>query len=328
MARRLISVVTPCFNEEDNLSQIYEAVRAVFDGLPQYRYEHLFIDNASKDASPKILRALAAADPRVKVIFNNRNFGPVRSPMHGLLQARGEAVVGMAADFQDPPELIPELIARWERGARTVLCVKPESDENRLMYAVRDAYYRLLARLANVDVVRQATGFGLFDRSVMDTLRRLNDPNPFFRGLLSEIGADIEELPYRQPRRARGQSKISVYTLVDVALQGFVNHTRVPLRLAMFVGFGVAVLSAITGVAYLIAKLVFWNQFSLGVAPIVVGFFLLSSVQLIFIGVVGEYVGAIFTQVKSMPLVFERGRLNFERDDDPDQPERPAASDA
>jgi glycosyltransferase involved in cell wall biosynthesis len=328
MARRLITVVTPCFNEEDNAAQIYEAVRAVFAGLPQYRYEHLFIDNASRDATPKILRALAAADPRVKVIFNNRNFGPVRSPMHGLLQARGDAVIGMAADFQDPPELIPELVARWERGARTVLCVKPQSDENRLMYAARDAYYRLLARLADVDIIRQTTGFGLFDRSVMDTMRRLDDPNPFFRGLLSEIGADIEQLPYKQPRRARGQSKIGLYTLVDIGLQGFVNHTRVPLRLAMFVGFGVAVLSAITGLAYLVAKLVFWNQFSLGVAPIVVGFFLLSSVQLIFIGVVGEYVGAIFTQVKAVPLVFERERLNFDRDDDPVQPDSSDASDA
>lgn len=328
MARRLISVVTPCFNEEDNLSQIYEAVRGVFAGLPQYRYEHLFIDNASRDASPKILRALAAADPRVKVIFNNRNFGPVRSPMHGLLQARGDAVIGMAADFQDPPELIPEFIARWERGARTVLGVKPKSDENRLMYAVRDAYYRLLARLSNVEIVQQTTGFGLFDRSVMETLRRIDDPNPFFRGMLSEVGADIEQLPYHQPRRARGESKINLYTLVDVGLQGFVNHTRVPLRLAMFVGFSVAVLSAITGIAYFITKLLFWNQFSLGVAPIVVGFFLLSSVQLIFIGVVGEYVGAIYTQVKATPLVFERERLNFDRDEEPDQPERPATSGA
>ncbi|MGH7655307.1 MAG: glycosyltransferase family 2 protein [Gemmatimonadaceae bacterium] len=320
MHRRLISVVTACYNEEDNVRLLYEAVRDQMAKFPQYRYEHVFIDNASTDATQQILRALASADPRVKAIFNNRNFGPVRSPMHGLLAARGDAVIGIACDFQDPPDLIPELVTRWERGARTVLCVKPVSEESRLMYAVRSAYYRLLGRLSESEIVPQATGFGIFDRSVMDEVRSLNDPYPFFRGLLAEIGASVEQLPYRQPARARGKSKISLVALIDVAMLGLVNHTRAPLRLAMLVGFAIAGLSALIGFGYLIAKLLFWNSFSLGVAPIVSGFFLLSAVQLIFIGIVGEYVGAIFAQVKSRPLVFERERLNFDRD----EPQPPA----
>lgn len=318
MHQRLISVVTACFNEEDNVQQMYEAVRDQFAKLPQYRYEHIFIDNCSTDATQRILRALASADPTVKAIFNNRNFGPVRSPMHGMLAARGEAVIGISCDFQDPPELIPELIARWERGARTVLCVKPASEESGLMFAVRSAYYRLLGRLSEIEILPHATGFGIFDRSVMEALRELNDPYPFFRGLLAEVGASVEQLPFHQPKRARGQSKISFLALVDVALLGLVNHTRAPLRLAMLSGFCIAGLSALVGFGYLIAKLMFWDSFSLGVAPIVTGFFLLSAVQLIFIGIVGEYVGAIYTQVKGRPLVFERERLNFDRE--PTQP--------
>lgn len=315
MHQRLISVVTACFNEEDNVQQMYEAVRDQFAKLPQYRYEHIFIDNCSTDATQRILRALTSADPKVKAIFNNRNFGPVRSPMHGMLAARGDAVIGISCDFQDPPELIPELVARWERGARTVLCVKPASEESGLMFAVRSAYYRLLGRLSEIEILHHATGFGIFDRTVMEALRELNDPYPFFRGLLAEVGASVEQLPFVQPKRARGQSKISLLALVDVALLGFVNHTRAPLRLAMLSGFFIAGLSALVGFGYLIAKLLLWDSFSLGVAPIVTGFFLLSAVQLIFIGIVGEYVGAIYTQVKARPLVFERERLNFDRDD-------------
>ncbi len=310
--QRLISVVTPCFNEEDNVQQMYEAVRGVFQGLDRYRYEHVFIDNASRDATPRVLRALASADPRVKVIFNNRNFGPVRSPVHGLLQARGDAVIGMAADFQDPPDLIPELLARWEGGAPVVQCVKSEADEGRLMYAIRGAYYRLLARVADIEIVQQATGFGLYDRSVVDAIRDLADPNPYFRGLVSEIGATVERVSYRQPKRTRGVSKNSLYILIDIAMLGLVTHTRVPLRLATLVGLAVAAVSLVIGLGYMVAKLVFWNQFSLGIAPIVVGFFLFSSVQLIFIGFVGEYVGAILTHVQARPLVFERERLNFD----------------
>jgi polyisoprenyl-phosphate glycosyltransferase len=308
---KLITVVTPCYNEEGNVREISRAVREVFEKLPQYRYEHLFIDNASTDSTPKILRQLAAEDPKVKVILNTKNFGPVRSPVHGLLQAHGNAVIGIAADFQDPPSLIPQFLDAWEKGARIALGVKVESEEGGFMYGVRDAYYRMLARIADIDIVHQATGFGLFDQRVIAAMREIADPYPFLRGVIAEIGYDIVRVPFRQPARREGRSKISTYELFDVALQGFVNYSKVPLRMAIMFGFAIAGLSMLAGTGYLLAKLIFWDEFSLGVAPIVIGFFFLSAVQLIFVGVVGEYVGAIYTQVKKRPLVFERERINF-----------------
>jgi glycosyltransferase involved in cell wall biosynthesis len=311
MPAPLITVVTPCYNEEGNVRELYLAVRRVFEALPQYRYEHLFIDNGSKDATAEILRTLAAADTRVKVIINTRNFGPVRSPVHGLLQAGGDAVIGLACDFQDPPTLIPQFLEAWEAGARIVLGVKLEADEHGLMFGIRDAYYRLLASVADIELVHQATGFGIFDKSVVSALRDMSDPYPFLRGMIAEIGYDPVRIPYRQPLRRSGQSKISIYQLFDVGLQGFVNYSKVPLRLASILGFSAAGLSLLAATGYLIAKLVFWNSFSLGVAPIVIGSLFLSAVQLIFIGIVGEYVGAIYTQVKNRPLVFERERINF-----------------
>jgi len=311
MSSPLITVVTPCYNEEPNVRALYLAVKQQFAALPHYRYEHLFIDNGSNDGTPEILRAMAEEDRNVKVILNTRNFGPIRSPMHGLLQAEGEAVIGMAADFQDPPELIPQFIAAWEAGAKVALGVKSESAEHWLMYKVRDAYYRLLASVADVEVVHQAMGYGIFDRRVILAMRRIADPYPFFRGLVAEIGYPIVRIPYRQAKRAHGKSKISTYQLFDVALQGIVSHSKVPLRIATLTGVATAALSMFVGLCYLLAKLIFWQSFTLGIAPLVIGFFFLSAVQLIFIGVVGEYVGAIYTYVKNRPLVIEAERLNF-----------------
>jgi glycosyltransferase involved in cell wall biosynthesis len=311
MASRLISVVTACFNEEPNVRAIYQAVKDQFDALPQYRYEHVFIDNGSQDATPEILRALAADDRAVKVILNTRNFGPVRSPAHGLLQGMGDAVIGLAADFQDPPSMIPQLLEHWEAGAMVALGVKLESDEPWLMYRVRALYYRLLASVAEVEVVHQATGFGIYDQRVIAEMRRMSDPYPFLRGLIAEIGHPIVKIPFRQEVRRAGSSKISTYQLFDVALQGLVSHSKVPLRVATLSGVITAALSMLVGFGYLAAKLLLWNSFQLGVAPLVIGFFFLSAMQLIFIGVVGEYVGAIYTYVKNRPLVFERERLNF-----------------
>lgn len=311
MPLRLITVVTPCFNEETNTREIYEAVKAEFLRLPNYRYEHLFIDNGSTDATPSILRALAAEDKNVKVILNTRNFGPVRSPMYGLLQAGGDAVIGISADFQDPPALIPKLLDGWEKGAWIVLGVKVESDEGRLMYAVRGAYYRLLASVADVDIIHQATGFGLYDQRVMEALRRIAGPYPFLRGLVAEMGFPMLLVPFHQEVRRSGKSKNNMYALIDTALLGLVSHSKVPLRIATLSGAAAAGVSLLVGVGYLVAKLIWWNNFSLGIAPLVIGFFFLSALQLIFIGVVGEYVGAIYTYVKNRPLVFERERLNF-----------------
>jgi glycosyltransferase involved in cell wall biosynthesis len=311
MSSPLITVVTPCFNEEPNVRELYLAVKRQFAELPQYRHEHLFIDNGSTDGTRDILRAMAEEDRGVKVILNTRNFGPVRSPVHGLLQAEGDAVIGMAADFQDPPELIPQFLAAWEAGAKVALGVKSESAEHWLMYKIRDIYYRMLASVADVEVVHQALGYGIFDRRVILAMRRIADPYPFLRGLVAEIGYPVVRIPYRQAERAQGKSKISTYQLFDVALQGFVSHSKVPLRIATLTGVTIAGLSIFVGLCYLVAKLIWWQDFTLGIAPMVIGFFFLSAVQLIFIGVVGEYVGAIYTYVKNRPLVIEAERLNF-----------------
>jgi glycosyltransferase involved in cell wall biosynthesis len=311
MSTKLISVVTPCYNEEANVRELYQRIKAVFDGLPAYRYIHIFIDNASKDGTVAVLRELAAADPCVKVIVNARNFGHIRSPHHALLQAPGEAVIALASDLQDPPELIPQFLEHWERGTKVVMGVKESSEESVAMYSVREAYYRLLARIADIQVVRQATGFGLYDRTVIEQLRRLDDPYPYFRGLMAELGYETATVPYRQPLRRRGITKNNFYTLYDMAMLGIVNHSKVPLRLATIFGFAMALLSFLVAMGYLVAKLLFWNEFSLGLAPILIGFFFLSSVQLTFVGIVGEYIGSIYTQVKRMPLVVERERINW-----------------
>jgi polyisoprenyl-phosphate glycosyltransferase len=309
--RRLITVVTPCYNEEGNAREMYLAVRRVFESLPQYRYEHIFIDNASKDATAEILRALAAADKNVKVILNARNFGQIRSPYHALLQAQGEAAIVMACDFQDPPDLIPTFIERWESGYRIVLGVKESAEENGFFYAVRSRYYRALARISDTQIVQQATGFGLYDRAVVDALREIDDPYPFFRGLLAEIGYPIAQIPFRQPLRKRGVSSQNFYTLYDIAFLGIVSHSKVPLRMATMLGFALSAFTLLVAIAYLLYKLLFWNSFQVGIAPVVIGFFFVSSVQLLFIGIVGEYIGSIWTQVRKHPHVFERERINF-----------------
>jgi glycosyltransferase involved in cell wall biosynthesis len=311
MSAKLVSVVTPCYNEEGNVREMHAAIRGIFAALPQYRYEHIFIDNASKDATPRILRELAAADPNVKVILNARNFGHVRSGYYALLQTRGDVVVALAGDLQDPPELIPEFLRRWEAGSRVVLGVKESSEESGLFYAVRSRYYRMLARIADIEVVSQSTGFGCYDRVVIEALRRIDDPYPYFRGLIAEIGYEPSIVPFKQPARKRGISSQNFYTLYDLAFLGIVNHSKVPLRIATMSGFALAALSLLVAFGYLLYKLLFWNQFTVGIAPILIGFFFLTSVQLFFIGIVGEYIGSIYTQVRHHPHVFEKERLNF-----------------
>lgn len=290
---------------------MYEAIKDVFAGLPQYRYEHIFIDNASKDSTVSILRSIATDDRNVKVIVNARNFGHVRSGYHAILQARGDAVIAIACDFQDPPELIPDFLRRWSEGARVVLGIKESSDESGVFYRLRDSYYRLLARIADIELVRQSTGFGCFDQSVIEALRHIDDPYPYFRGLLAEIGHEPSLVPFRQPERKRGLSSQNFYTLYDLAFLGIVNHSKVPLRMATMAGFGLALLSLLVAFGYLGYKLLFWNQFSVGIAPILIGFFFLTSVQLFFIGIVGEYIGSIYTQVRHHPHVFEKERINY-----------------
>ena len=278
MSHRTLTVLTPCTNEVANVGVLAERVAAALaDQAVDYR--HVFIDNASTDGTGEALRALAGRDPRVAVILNQRNFGHVRSPYYGLLQSPGDAVIVMAADLQDPPELIPEFLQKWREGFRVVLGQKLNSKESWLFFNLRRSYYKLVKRLADVDLVENATGFGLYDRTVIEQLRALDEPYPYVRGLVCELGYPIARVPYAQPQRKRGITKNNFYTLYDVAMRGITSHSKVPLRLATMVGFGASALSFAVGLAYLVYKLIFWERFALGIAPVVIGLFFFASVQ-------------------------------------------------
>ena len=309
---KLISVVTPCYNEEDNVEEVYKQVRAVFERLSQYQYEHVFIDNASTDRTVHILKSLAQKDTNVKIIVNARNFGHIRSPYHAYLQANGDAIISIVADLQDPPNMIADFISKWEEGYKIVVGVKTESQESRLMFAIRKLYYNLIGKLSEIKLIKNYTGFGLYDRSVIEILRGIDDPYPYFRGLISYIGFDIYKIEFTQPVRKRGITKNNFYTLYDMAMLGITNHSKVPLRIATMTGFAVGALSLIVALVYFVMKIIYWDRFQAGSAPIVIGLFFLSSVQLFFIGIVGEYVGSIQTQVLNRPLVIEKERINFE----------------
>jgi len=309
---KLISIVSPCYNEQDNVELLYERTRATLALFPQYRYEHLFIDNASTDNTVEVLRGLAARNENVKVIVNARNFGHLRSPYHALMCAEGDAVIVLLSDLQDPPELIGQMIPLWEEGTPVVVGIKSTSDESGLMYSLRTIYYRTVAKLTNVRVFEHFTGFGLYDRKVVDILRtKFHDPYPYFRGMIAEIGLPHKIIYYNQKRRMRGITSNNFYTLYDLAMLGITNLSKVPLRAVTFAGFICAALSALAGTGYLVAKLVFWNQFNAGLAPVMVGLFFLGSVQLIALGVIGEYIGSIYTTVQNRPLVIEKERINF-----------------
>jgi len=308
-----ISVVSGCFNEQDNVEELYRRITLVFrDQLPGFEYEIILIDNASTDNTLSILKRLAAADKCLKIIVNNRNFGILRSGYHAFLQAKGDAVVVMVSDLQDSPEIIPDFVHRWEQGCKIVLAQKTSSDESSLFYLVRKIYYRIVNRLSDVELVENVTGFGIYDRRVVEDIRRIGDPYPYFRGLICDLGYDRTLIPFNQPTRKRGLSKNNFYTLWDLAMLGVTNHSKVPLRLATFCGFFVGALSFLVAFAYLIYKLLFWNSFRLGTAPMVVGMFFIGAVQLMFIGILGEYIGAIHTQVLRRPPVIEKERINFD----------------
>ncbi len=309
---KLISVVSGCYNEEENVRECYEQVKKVFAEIGTYRYEHIFIDNASKDKTVAILREIAAADKNVKVIVNARNFGHIRSPYHAMVEARGDAVISLVSDLQDPPELIKEFLKKWEEGYRVVIAVKADSDESPLFFAIRKLYYELVSRLAETELTKNFTGFGLYDRRFVDILAEIDDPYPYFRGLVSEIGFPMVKIPYHQPVRKRGITSNNFYRLYDMAMLGITNHSKVPLRLATMIGFLVSFLSLCVAIGYLIFKLLYWDNFQLGLAPLVIGLFFFGSVQLFFIGILGEYIGAIHTQVQKRPHVVELERINFE----------------
>ena len=312
-----ITVVSSCFNEVENLEEFCRRVREAFEKLPEYEFDMIIADNCSSDGSRDLLRRLAAEDHRIKVILNAGNYGHIRSPYNALLQADGDAAVMICSDLQEPPELIPELVRRWEEGYRVVCAVKPQSRENPVMFRIRCFYYWLLDRFSELPQLHNFTGFGLYDRRFIEALRRYHEPYPYFRGLVSEIGFRRIEVPYVQERRKHGRTKNNFFTLYDMAMTGFVNHTKLPLRLAAFSGLILAFLSLLTAAGYLVYKLLYWDTFQLGLAPLVIGLFFFSAVQLIFIGVIGEYIGAIWTQVKNRPLAIEEEKINF--DDEKEQ---------
>ncbi|OGI00792.1 MAG: dolichol monophosphate mannose synthase [Candidatus Melainabacteria bacterium GWF2_32_7] len=310
---KLISVMTPCYNEEENVEDIYSKVKEIFNGLEGYQYEHIFIDNCSKDKTVDILRKIAEEDKNVKIIINARNFGHIRSPYYALLQTKGDAVISLAADFQDPPDLIRDFIKKWEEGYKLVLAVKTESKEPGPIFFIRKIYYDLINNLSDKDVglVKNFTGFGLYDRIIIDILKDIDDPYPYFRGLICDIGFEKAIIEFVQPERKKGITKNNFYTLYDMAMLGITSHSRVPLRIATFLGFGLSILSLLVALTYFIYKLVFWYNFNVGMAPLVIGLFFFSSVQLFFIGIIGEYIGSIHTRSLKRPLVIEKERINF-----------------
>ena len=308
---KLISIVTPCFNEEENVGDLYQQVKIIFDQLPQYKYEHIFIDNASTDKTVGILKNIAEKDHNVKIIVNSRNFGHIRSPYYGLLQADGDAVILIVADLQDPPMLINEFLQKWEEGNKIVIGVKPKSDESRLMITIRRVGYYWIGRIADVKLIKNFTGFGIYDKSVINTLHAYDDPYPYFRGMIADIGFDVAEIPYVQPKRKKGFSKNNFYSLYDIGMLGITSYSKIPLRLAAMGGFFLSALSLFMSIIFFVLKLVFWNTFNAGMAPVLIGLFFFSSVQLFFIGLLGEYIASINTRVMKRPLVVEKERINF-----------------
>ncbi|PMS15861.1 glycosyltransferase [Trinickia dabaoshanensis] len=310
--RKLISIVAGCFNEQDNIAELHQRITAVMQQAPQYDYEILLIDNASTDRTVDVIREIAARDKHLKAIVNVRNFGHIRSPYHALLLAQGDAVIGMASDLEDPPELILDFIRKWEEGYKIAIGVRRKHEERGLMPIMRKAYYKLITRISEVEQVQNFTGFGLYDKAVMDILRDIEDPYPYFRGLICEIGFDRAEVPFDKPVRKRGISKGTFLVYLDSALLGIVNHSKAPLRLATMIGIALSGLSFLTGVYYFVRKLLAWDQFQMGLAPLGVGVFFFMGMLFLFLGLLGEYVGLLVTHTVKRPMVVEKERINFD----------------
>jgi polyisoprenyl-phosphate glycosyltransferase len=320
MPKPLISVVASMFNEEGNVEPLCERIFKAVEPLSQYDWEIVLIDNCSQDATVERAKAICARDKRVKLIVNARNFGHIRSPYHALMQARGAAVIGMASDLQDPPEMIPELLRGWEEGFKMVACVRTSSVETGLMPHLRRAYYKLMGSIAEARPLSGFTGFGLYDRRLVEVLREMGDPYPYLRGMVSEVGFPIKKVPFHQEARHSGITKNNWLSLADMALLGVVSLSRLPIRLATLAGAGLSAVSFVFAVAYLVFKLIFWDRFSLGAAPVLIGLFFFASVQLLFLGLIGEYIGAIHQKLQNRPLVVEAERVNFEPDQTPGAP--------
>jgi len=313
--KKKISIASGCYNEADNIREWYERIVKVFEGHPDYDYEIVISDNCSTDGTRDILREIATEDKAFKVLLNSNNFGHIRSPFNSYFFTTGDAVVGIVSDLQEPPELISELIKKWEEGYKVVVAVKSGSRESSTMLLARKFYYWLLAKFSDSDhLIRNFTGLGLYDRDFMEALKQYKDPYPYFRGIVSEIGFKRTEIEFVLEKRKQGKTKNNFFTLYDMAMTGFVNHSKLPLRLATLCGFCLASISLLIALGYLVYKLLYWDTFTLGLAPLMVGMFFFAAVQLIFIGIVGEYIGAIYTHVKNRPLAIIEEKLNFEND--------------
>ncbi len=310
-----ISVLIPCYNEKENVKPMSEAVVKIMnDELPRYDYEIVFIDNDSTDGTRDILREICRNNPKIKAIFNAKNFGQFNSPYYGLLQVTGDCAIQMCCDFQDPVELIPKYVKEWENGYKIVIGIKAKSKENPVMRFLRTCYYKLIKAMSDVEQIEHFTGSGLYDRDFIEVLRDLDDPIPFMRGIVAELGFKRKEIPYEQPKRRAGKTHNNFYSLYDAAMLSITSYTKIGLRIATFVGVGVGVVSFILGVVYFILKLLYWDRFPAGTAPILLGMLFLGSVQLFFIGFIGEYVLSINKRVMHRPLVIEEERINFDKD--------------
>lgn len=314
-SKPLISIVTPAYNEAENIGPLIEAIRQEMEKMEEkYNYEHIIIDNASTDDTVAIVKKYCEDNKRVKLIVNSRNFGHIRSPFYGLLQGKGDAVIIMASDFQDPIELIPKHIENWENGYLLSLAVKNQAEEGWLFYNVRKSFYKIISRLSDTKLIKNYTGAGLYDKKIIDILKTIKDPYPYFRGLISEIGFKKAIVYFKQPTRKRGFTKNNFYTLYDIGMLGITSYSKIPLRIAAMLGFVMSALSLLVAIIYLILKLIFWYNFPAGNAPTVIGIFFFSSVQLFFIGILGEYIGSIHTLVQNRPLVIEEERINFDKE--------------
>ena len=315
-----ISVLIPCYNEEENVVPISEAViKTLQKDLPEYDYELVFIDNDSQDRTRSLIRELCNENPKIKAIFNARNFGQFNSPYYGMLQITGDCVIEMVADFQDPVELIPQYVHEWEKGYKIVIGIKTSSKENRLMYWLRGCYYKMMKKLSDVEQIEQFTGSGLYDRDFIEVLRNLDDPTPFLRGIVAELGFKIKQIPYEQPKRRAGETKNHFYQLYDAAMLSITSYTKAGLRLATIFGSICSLISMVVAVVYLVMKLMYWDRFPAGMAPVLIGMCFLGSVQIFFIGLMGEYILSINARVMKRPLVIEEERLNFAAADGADR---------
>lgn len=314
--KKKISIMVPCYNEEENVEPLSEAVIATIEkDLPEYDYEILFIDNCSKDKTREKLILLCSRNKKIKAIFNTKNFGQFNSPYYGLCQTTGDCTICLCADFQDPIDMIPKFVHEWENGYKIVCGIKTSSKENKIMYFLRGVYYKAIKKMSEVEQIEQFTGFGLYDKSFIQVLRDLKDPTPFLRGIVAELGPERKEIPYEQQERRAGKTNNNWYRLYDAAMLSFTSYTKIGLRLATFIGFGLSAVSVVIAVVYFILKLLHWNDFPAGMTPILLGVFVIGSMQLFFIGLLGEYIMNMNARLMNRPLVIEQERINFDEDE-------------